>query len=199
MKREKEINVAEQAAIVQMRRWPTLYRNAMDYFLNCVAGSQGDSVWKDGLLQCTENERYVEGSSANGAKPKFEPYPFLISEEVAYDLLNLRGNFLSVSSCGRCPLDNMPDDMHKDWQDFISIMLFQCQKITPELYDTLVEAYCIIQYGMRENKNSNMECYKYDWKRFYDKIESYKARLRVILETQEKGKIPAYTYQGMGI
>ena len=63
----------------------------------------------------------------------------------------------------------------------------------------MVEAYCIVQYGVRNNPHDNFEGYKRDWAALYARIPSWKARLHAIEEMQRTGEIPPYTYQGMYI
>ena len=196
-KERKPLNVAEAVIVAQIQRWPTLYRDARSFYSNCIVGSQGSPRWEKGTI-VFDDKRYM--GDVDG-KPVWGAYTPVISKAVAQDMLRGNRAFTSVhpSTSSDAPIRRMPDDMHKDWQEFISHCLYMDEKLTPDLYKTVVESFCIMQYGMWSNPNSSMGYYISEWEIYYKCIPSYKARLDVIREFQESGKIPAYTYTGMHI
>lgn len=166
--------------------WPSLFRDAAMFYRSCIVDTQGDHYWKDGRLVTD----YV--------------YPEQISLEVARRMLYRDcAIFISVHPSTLkdfpAPIDLIPDDITDDWIEFIDHQLFMDSRITPEFYATLAEAYCIMQYQMRDNPNAPMKRYVDEWTTYWNRIESYRARLRIIRRTRAEGQIPPETYQGMYI
>ena len=193
--KDKELTVAEQVVLSEMRRWPTLYRCERSFYHQCIVGMQGRWYWKKGLLHSDEKTYDVTSK-------RFVKAPFRMSKELALSLRLHRPGFFSVDppyTPEYSPLYSMPDDMDESWQDFIGFHLYMDLEITPELYETIVECHCIIHYGIRDNPNANMQHYKDNWADYYAKITHYRERLNVIKQIQETGKIPAGTYVGMHI
>lgn len=199
-KERKPLNLAERTVVTAMQQWPTLFRDADDFYNSCIVGDQGRHYWQNGLLVTDEQE--YKGTV--NEVPQWGPYPLRISEELAQDLMYYCNRmFHSVHPMQLknypSPIDLMPDDLHPDWQKFIGMRLWSDKKISLEFYHTLAEAYCICQYGMRDNPNASIKRYEEEWEIYWKRIPSYEARLEVIRITQENGKIPAWTYQGMCI
>lgn len=190
--KEKQLGLAEQEALNQIRRWPTLYHSSADFFRQCVIGSQGSYFWKNGKL--------VSGEKRFTSKHRYVNYPFRISEEVAKSFLN-QNHFgfphIIVSNYG--PAYNIPDNIHDDWIDFISVRLYCDAKITPDLYETLVKAQSIQWYGMLHNPNANLSHYQYGWNNYQKSIASIQARLRLVREQKQLGQIPPDRYMGIDI
>jgi len=184
MRKEKKVlDVAEQEIVNQMRRWPTLYPNSMSVFLGCIVSSCGSYQWEsDGTLKNHDPMLYWNGKS--------KPWPFKISEEVAADLLNSTPLFYSVHNNSDSPISRMPDNMHKDWIKYIGFMLYMCERITPELYKDTLISHCIMHYGKRENEYAGYGNYQLEWEKFYERIPSYKASLRLIEKIQTDGNSP---------
>ena len=194
--KDEPLTIAEQEAVKQLRRWPTLYKSANDFFHQSVISGQGSYYWKKGLLVSGE-KRYI--SSSNG-KNKYGAYPFEISENVAKRLLNNNASgFPSVYPSGHSPIDSIPDDAHKDWLKFISHHLYMDEQITPDLYIILVQAMCIRHYRVVENPRASHSHFINEWNKYHAKIPSYKARIRLIEQTREQGQIPPDRYMGIDI
>lgn len=195
-KERKPLNQAEKTIVMHMRRWPTLYPSSDSFMSHCVIGSTGSFYWKKGLLVTDENEQYV--STDSKGQPKFRPYPLQISAAVAQDLLHCGLTvFRSVSRSSDAPINHMP--MHEDWQHEIGMKLFKDMKITPELYATTLEAFCIMQYGCRHNPHANLGHYQSEWEAYWKRIPHYEAELERIRRTKELGCVPPETFVGMGI
>lgn len=197
-KERKPLNVAEKAIVLQMRRWPTLYPNANSFLNHCVLGSTGSWYWKKGILVCGENKRYAGKDKAG--KDKWLPYHLRLSQDVAQDLL-LGGMslFQSVYMSSDAPINHMPDDLHEDWQATISLKLFLDEKLTPDMYATTLEAFCIMHYHCRHNPHANLSHYQEEWEKYWKRIPHYKAELERIRRTQELGCVPPETFVGMGL
>lgn len=194
--KEEPLTVAEQVAVNQLRRWPTMYKSGRDFFHQCVIGGQGDFYWENGLLH-TDERKYV-GQVAG--KNKFIKYPFEISEDVAKRLLR-DGNrgFPYVYPLGECPIDKIPDDVHPEWLQFISNNLYKDAQLTPDLYRVLAQANCIMWYGIKSNPNASDEHYISEWSKYHAKIPSYQAHIRLIEDIRVQGQIPPDRYQGIDI
>lgn len=192
---EKKLTIADQEAVKQIRRWPTLLGSSHDFFLDCIVGRSGSYSWVNGkLVHGDKNYKSVKG------KPVKCEYPFQIPEKFAISLLNRNHDgFISVYGCPDAPINHIPDDVHPDWMDFISFHLFLDSKLTPELYHLIVQAHCIRHYGVLHNPNANFGSYEYEWKNYFAKIPSYQARVRLIREIQELGQIPPDRYMGENI
>jgi hypothetical protein len=195
--KRKPLNLAEKCIVNQMRLWPTLYPDA-DTFLNQRVMGSSHYPWKKGLLVCDDMGQYA-GKDRKG-RPKFKPYPFRLPLETARDLMHSRNNvFRSVYRLGDAPIDRLPDDLHKDWQDVLRLKLFLDEKITPEMYAVTLEAYCIQTYHVRHNPHANLDHYQSNWEDYWKRIPHYRAELERIRKTQELGCVPPETFVGMGI
>lgn len=194
--KEKELSLADKEVVNQIRRWPTLYRSAHSFYLACVVSGQGSFVWRNGLLIGTDKKRRV----ING-KPVTSNYPFRVSKEYAVSMLNNNhSGFMSTNNSSYGPLRSIPDDCHQDWLEFISFHLFLDSKITPELYDIIVQANCIWNYGMTHNSNSGAEDWnRSNWAEYFERIPTYQGRIRLIKETRRRGFTPPEHYQGIDI
>ncbi len=194
-KTEKNLTIAEQEIVNHIRRWPTLYRSAHSVFHSAIISGVGSFKWKNGLL-FSEDKQYkiIKG------KARYFPYPFQISEEFAKNLLNNNANgFISVNPRAGVPITEIPNDIHPDWIRFISFHLFLDSKVTPELYDIIVQAHTIRHYGVTHNPHASGDHYRYEWAKYFERIPSYQAHLRLIEETREQGRIPPNRYLGIDI
>lgn len=199
MKKENDSHhEATKVVIDKMRKWPTLFRNSGDFYYASVVGDQGGYHWINGLLVDNEDKRYL---GTINEKPQWGEYEYQISEEVAYDLFYPQSRvFVSVNMpCYKnSPIMSLPDDLHKDWQHFIGMQLLYDEKLTPELYHVTRQAYFIMEWGSPEHPKMGGH-YESDWANYHSKIPSFLARLDVIREQQETGKIPERTFVGMYI
>ena len=195
--KRKPLNLAEKAIVLQMRRWPTLYPDADSFLNQRVIGSSNFS-WEKGLLVCDEQGKY-NGKDKKG-RLTFKPWPLRLTAETAQDLMYSRHNvFRSVYRLGTAPIDRLPDDLHKDWQDVLGLKLFLDEKITPKMYAVTLETFCIQMYHCRHNPHANLSHYQEGWEDYWKRIPHYKAEMERIRKTQELGHVPPETFVGMGI
>lgn len=194
---KKPLNEAEKVIVLQMQKWPSLYHDEEDVFLSCLIGGESDCSWKNGTLVWPPNQQYL-GRDAKG-KEKWGEYPIRISEDTARSLMHSDDRHfhtVHVRDFGdSAPMDCLPDDLHPDWQQFLSTRLYSDERITPDFYKTLVEAHCISAHGMRENPNAHYDSYISDWETYWKRIPLYRARLdqiRQIQNPQERRPSPVY-------
>jgi hypothetical protein len=193
---KEKLTLADKEAVNQIRRWPTLYRSAHQFFHCCVVGGQGSFEWHNGLLRGTDkNRRVIRGKLVT------TPYPFRVSQEYAASMLNNNhSGFMSTDNSSYAPIRNIPDDAHKDWLEFIHFHLFLDSKITPELYDIVVQANCVRNYGMTHNPHSGSENhYRSNWAGYFKRIPDYQGRIRLIEDTRRLGFTPPSHYAGIDI